>query len=117
MSNIVIDLAAEFTGKKAFKQAQNSTTSLTKAVNVLAKRFTAAYIAQKALTYGGAYVKAFVADENAARSLGVTLKNLGLETGNTSIYVNDLITRLEAQSGVLDDMLRPAMDRLLRATG
>lgn len=117
MSNIVIDLAAEFTGKKAFKQAQNSTTSLTKAVNVLAKKFTAAYIAQKALAYGGASVKAFVADENAARSLGVTLKNLGLETGNTSIYVNDLITRLEAQSGVLDDMLRPAMDRLLRATG
>lgn len=117
MSNIVIDLAAEFTGKKAFKQAQNSTTSLTKAVNVLAKRFTAAYIAQKALAYGGASVKAFIADENAARSLGVTLKNLGLETGNTSIYVNDLITRLEAQSGVLDDQLRPAMDRLLRATG
>jgi hypothetical protein len=45
------------------------------------------------------------------------LKNLGLETGNTSIYVNDLISRMEKQTGVLDDQLRPAMDKLLRATG
>jgi hypothetical protein len=117
MSNIVIDLAAEFTGKKAFKQAENASSSLSKSINKLAKGFTAAYVAHKALAFGQASVKAFVADDNAARSLGVTLKNLGLETGNTSIYINDLISRMEKQTGVLDDELRPAMDRLLRATG
>ena len=117
MSNIVIDLAAEFTGKKAFKQAESASGSLSKSINKLAKTFTAAYIAHKALAFGQASVKAFVADDNAARSLGVTLKNLGLETGNTSIYINDLISRMEKQTGVLDDELRPAMDRLLRATG
>ena len=48
--------------------------------------------------------------------MGITLKNLGLETGNTSSYVNEMISNLEKQTGVLDDQLRPAMDRLLRAT-
>jgi hypothetical protein len=47
----------------------------------------------------------------------MTLKNLGLAYGANVGTVNGFINRLEAQTGVLDDELRPAMDRLLRATG
>ena len=115
--SVVINLAAEYTGNKAFKQADTAVTKLNKSVKGLARTFGLTFGTAAVVAYGKASVKAFVEDDNAARSLGITLKNLGLETGNTSSYVNEMISNLEKQTGVLDDQLRPAMDRLLRATG
>lgn len=115
--SVVINLAAEFTGSKAFKQADSATAKLTKSVKSLAGSLGIAFGTAALVNYGKASVKAFIEDDNAARSLGITLKNLGLETGNTSVYVNEMISNLEKQTGVLDDQLRPAMDKLLRATG
>jgi hypothetical protein len=77
----------------------------------------AVYSAQKLLSYAKASVKAFAEDDKAAKALGTTLKNLGLAYGSNIGTVNGFISRLEMQTGVLDDELRPAMDRLLRATG
>lgn len=114
--SVVINLAAEYTGNKAFKQADTAVTKLNKSVKGLARTFGLTFGTAAVVAYGKASVKAFVEDDNAARSLGITLKNLGLETGNTSAYVNEMISNLEKQTGVLDDQLRPAMDRLLRAT-
>ena len=102
---------------KGFKQAETASQKLTNTVKGLAKTLGVTFGTAAVVSFGKASVKAFIQDDNAARSLGVTLKNLGLETGNTSIYINDLISRMEKQTGVLDDQLRPAMDRLLRATG
>ena len=102
---------------KGFKQADTALGKLGRSAKSLAGSLGLAFGTAALVNFGKASVKAFVADNNAARSLGITLKNLGLETGNTSIYVNDLISRIEKQTGVLDDQLRPAMDRLLRATG
>ena len=101
---------------KGFKQAETATQKLNSGVKNLARTFGVAFGTAAVVAYGKASVKAFIEDENAARSLGITLKNLGLETGNTSTYVNEMISNLEKQTGVLDDQLRPAMDRLLRAT-
>jgi hypothetical protein len=101
---------------KGFKQAETATQKLNSGVKNLARTFGVAFGTAAVVAYGKASVKAFIEDDNAARSLGITLKNLGLETGNTSVYVNDMISNLEKQTGVLDDQLRPAMDRLLRAT-
>jgi len=115
--SVVINLAAEYTGKKAFSQAEMATKTLTKSVKGLAGAFGIAFGSRAVVAFAKASVKAFVQDDNAARSLGITLKNLGLETGTTSKYVNEMISNLEKQTGVLDDELRPAMDRLLRATG
>ena len=117
MSNVAINIAAEFTGKKAFKDAMTSTDKLTKNVKGLAKGLLAVYSAQKILSFGKASVKAFAEDDKAAKALGTTLKNLGLAYGSNIGTVNGFISRLELQTGVLDDELRPAMDRLLRATG
>ena len=114
--SVVINIAAEFTGKKGFKQAETATDKLNKSVKSLAKTFGVAFSTTAVVAFAKASVKAFIQDDNAARSLGITLKNLGLETGNTSKYVNEMISNLEKQTGVLDDQLRPAMDRLLRAT-
>ena len=114
--SVVINIAAEFTGKKGFKQAETATDKLNKSVKSLAKTFGVAFSTTAVVAFAKASVKAFIQDDNAARSLGITLKNLGLETGNTSKYVNEMISNLEKQTGVLDDKLRPAMDMLLRAT-
>ena len=113
MSNVAINIAAEFLGKKAFKQADQATAKLTKGVKNLA---TAVGLGFGVRGIGRA-VKAFAEDDKAARALGQTLNNLGLAYGSNTETVNGYISRLETQTGVLDDELRPAMDRLLRATG
>lgn len=117
MSNVAINIAAEFTGKKAFKQAETSTDKLTKSVKRLAGGILLAFGTKQIVAFGKASVKAFAEDEKAAASLGQTLKNLNLAYGSNIGTVNGYISSLEIQTGVLDDELRPAMDRLLRATG
>lgn len=116
-ADVRIDIAAQFVGKKAFKDAEKSTDKLTKNVKSLAKGLLAVYSAQKILSYAKSSVKAFAEDDKAATALGTTLKNLGLAYGSSADTLNGFISRLEMQTGVLDDELRPAMDRLLRATG
>lgn len=115
--SVVIDIAAEYTGKKAFAQADTATQKLTKSVKTLGKGLLGVFAIQKLISYSKASVKAFAADDAAAKSLGMTLKNLGLAYSSNVGTVNGFINRLEAETGVLDDELRPAMDRLLRATG
>ena len=110
-----INIGSKFDAK-GFKQAQTATDKLNKSVKSLASTFGIAFGTTAVVAFAKASVRAFIQDDNAARSLGITLKNLGLETGNTSKYVNEMISDLEKQTGVLDDDLRPAMDRLLRAT-
>ena len=95
---------------KGFKQAESASKKL-------AKTFGLAFSAKAIVNFGKASAKAFIEDENAARSLGVTIKNLGLNYDNNAVLVGRFIDNLEQQTGVLDDELRPAMDRLLRATG
>jgi hypothetical protein len=116
-SDINIGIGAEFTGKKAFKQAETTTDKLTKSVKRLAVSFGVVFSTRALVNYSKLAVKAFAEDENAARSLGMTLKNLNLDYFGASSAVNMYISNLEKQTGVLDDQLRPAMDRLLRATG
>jgi len=115
MANVVIDILAEFTGKKAFKQAETATSQLEKGVKKLAKQFVQVFAAQKVLAFGKASVKAFAADEKAAKSLAVALAN----TGNAfaTLDVESFIAKLQRTTGVLDDELRPAFRTLLTATG
>lgn len=101
---------------KGFKQAETALNKLTKTVRKFAATFGVAFGATALVNYSRQAIKAFAADENAARSLGMTLKNLNLDYLGASESVNQYISRLEKQTGVLDDELRPAMDRLLRAT-
>ena len=116
MSNIVIDILAEFTGKNAFKQAETSTDRLNRSAKSLGKTLGLTFSGAAVLAYAKKSIKAAAEDQAAQASLAQTLKNLGLETGNTAEAVNSFISNLERQTGILDDELRPAMDRLLRAT-
>ena len=109
--SVVINIAAEYTGKKAFSKAETATKSLTKGVKSLAGAFGLAFGARGAMQA----VKAFAADDKAAKVLSKTLNNLGLAFANPA--VTKFISDLERQSGVLDDKLRHAYQMLLTSTG
>jgi Arc/MetJ-type ribon-helix-helix transcriptional regulator len=115
MANVVIDIAAQYTGNKAFKQAETATSKLEKSVAKLGKQLAGVFAASKIYAFGKNAVKAFAADEKAARSLALALAN----TGNAfaAIGVEKFIADLQRATGVLDDNLRPAFRTLLTATG
>lgn len=58
MANVVIDIAAEFTGNKAFKQAETSTDKLVKNVKKLAGAAGLAFGTAQVIAFGKASVKA-----------------------------------------------------------
>jgi hypothetical protein len=58
MANINIDIAAEFTGAKAFQKAETSTDKLQKNVKDLGKSLVAVFGVQQVLAFGKASVKA-----------------------------------------------------------
>ena len=117
MADLNITIASVFAGKKAFADAAKQTLSLNSQVKNLAKSYVGLFTAQRLARSSFNAVKAFAEDDKAARLLGKTLSNLGLGFGQNAEAVNAYISTLERQTGVLDDDLRPAMDRLLRATG
>jgi hypothetical protein len=114
MANVVIDIAAEFTGKKAFKQAETSADKLTKNIKSMAKTLGVAFSATAVLSYAKASVKAAAADEKAQKQLALALKNVGL--GRDAAASEGYIQKLQKEFGVLDDNLRPAYQTLAVAT-
>jgi hypothetical protein len=114
MSNIVIDIAAEFTGNKAFKQAESATDKLGKQAKKLAAAFGLGLSATAVLAYGKAAVKAAVEDEKAQKQLALALKNVGL--GRDAAASEAYIQKLQSEFGVVDDLLRPAYQTLAVAT-
>jgi len=114
MSNIVIDIAAEFTGKKGFKQAESATDKLGKNVKKLAGALGLAFGGQQILAYGKAAVKAAAEDEKAQKQLALALKNVGL--GRDAASSEAYIQGLQSEFGILDDKLRPAYQTLAVAT-
>ena len=114
MANVLIDIAAEFTGNKAFKQADSATDKLAKNVKKLAGAFGVAFGTSAVLAYGKAAVKAAAADQKAQQGLALALKNVGLERDAAS--AEGFIQRLQSEFGIIDDKLRPAYQALAVAT-
>ena len=114
MSNLFISIAAEFTGKKAFKQAETSTEKLTKSVKNLAKAFGVAYSTTAVVNFGKASVMAAANDQRAQQQLALALKNVGL--GRDAATSESYVQRLQTEFGIVDDKLRPAYQKLAIAT-
>ena len=112
--SILINIASEFTGKKAFKEADNAVTRLDKSTKQLAKTLGVTLSGAAIVAYGKAAVKAFAADEAAAIRLTNAVDNLGFAFANAD--VTKFIANLEATSGIADDKLRPAFQALLTTT-
>ena len=114
MSNLLVNAIATWNGK-ALQKGQKQISGFDKSVKKLGKTFAGVFAAQKLLGYGKASVKAFAADDKAAKVLAKSLDNLGLSYANPQI--KDFISTLESQFGVLDDQLRPAFQKLVTTTG
>jgi hypothetical protein len=84
--------------------------------NVLGPALLAAGVAAAAMAAKFAVdgVKAFVEDEAAAAKLATTLGNLGF--ADATAGVEGMIDAQQRLTGVADDQLRPAFDRLVRST-
>jgi len=74
MANVVIDIAAEFTGNKAFKQAENSTDKLIKNVKKLAGATGLAFGTAQVIAFGKASVKAALEAQAQQERLASLLK-------------------------------------------
>jgi hypothetical protein len=114
-TNVKVDIAAEFVGRKAFNDAVKSTIGLNSQVKTLAKSYVGLFTVQRLGRAGFNAAKAFAQDDKAARVLTQSLDNLGLAFADPS--VKNFIADLEKQFGILDDQLRPAFQRLLTTTG
>ena len=113
-TDLMVGIGAEYKGKGAFKKADKDILGLGKGVKNLAKAYIGLQGAQKAFAYGQQSLKAFVADDKAARQLAQTVNNLGLAYEATN--VENFIQGLEKTYAVADDLLRPAMARLIQVT-
>ena len=114
MADIIIDIASEFTGAKAFTKAQSATAKLEKGVKRLGRSLGIVLSTAAVLSYAKASVKASAADQKGQQQLALALKNVGLErdAANSEAYIQ----RLQSEFGVVDDLLRPAYQRLAVAT-
>ena len=112
--SVRIDIAAEFTGKKAFNNADKSTDKLTKNVKKLAGAFGLAFSTRAVVNFSKQAIKAFAEDDAAITVLRTNLKNLGL--AYQSVNAENFIGKLEEQTGILDDELRPAYAKLSKVT-
>ena len=115
MSNILIEILAEFTGKKAFKQADTAAATLAKSAKKLGAALGIAFSARAVVQYTKAASIAAAQDQKAQQLLAINLKNLGLAYAN--LDSEKFIANLESQSAILDDELRPAYAQLARVTG
>jgi hypothetical protein len=115
MSNVVIDIAAEFTGKKGFTAAQTATSKLTSSVKKLGYAFGVTFGARALLQYSNKAVKAFGEQQAETARLAQSVKNLGLQYGSgaAEAYLNTL----ERITGINRDQLQPAYVKILQTTG
>jgi hypothetical protein len=114
MANLIVSAVSEWNGK-ALKKGQQDINAFEQGVNKLGRALLGVFAAQKLAAFGKASVQAFLADEAAATKLSVAVKNLGLSLSNTG--VTEFIGKLEKQTGILDEQLRPAFQGLLTTTG
>jgi len=114
MPNLIVSAVTKYDGKGLAK-GKKDIKSFDKSVKTLAKSLLGLYSATKLAQFGKSSVKAFLADDKAAKSLARTLDNLGL--GFKSQGVENYLNALQKQSGVLDDYLRPAYQGLLTVLG
>jgi hypothetical protein len=114
MANVVVSAIATWNGK-ALNKGKKDVSAFDKQVNKLGKTFASVFGAQQLFQFSKRAVQAFAADEKAAKSLEVQLRNTGFAFSAPA--VEDYIANLQKVTGVLDDQLRPAFQQLLTATG
>jgi hypothetical protein len=111
---IPLIITANTTGAKKAEKSLKSLIKNTQTFGITSRLSIGA--ASVALTaFAKKSVAAALADEKAQKSLTVTLKNLGL--AYSTVGVNNYIDSLQRATGVSEDDLRPAFQKLLLVLG
>ena len=114
MPTLVVSALSTF-DNKGLKKAKKEVSAFEKQVKNFSKVFAGVFGAQQLLSFSKKAVSAFMADEKAAKSLELQLKNTGFAFSAPG--VENYISSLQSLYGVLDDQLRPAFQQLLTVTG
>ena len=113
MPNLIVSAVSTF-DNKGLKKGQKEISAFEKQVKSFGIVFAGVFSAAALLNYSKKAVSAFMADEKAAKSLELQLKNTGYAFSAPA--VEDYIGKLQKTTGVLDDELRPSFQRLLTVT-
>ncbi len=114
MPTIVASVLSTF-DNKGLKKGKKEVSVFEKQVKSFGKVFAGVFSATAVLNYSKKAVSAFMADEKAAKSLELQLRNTGFAFSAPSVEY--YIANLQKTTGVLDDQLRPAFQQLLTVTG
>ena len=113
MSNLLVSLVAEWKGQAAFNKAEKATDKLSKGVKTLGRNLGLALGAAGLAKFAKDSIKAFADEEKSIAMLSNALNNLGMGEQADKIY--SFIDALQMATGVSDDQLRPAFQRLATA--
>lgn len=108
---------------KSLKSAENSTQTFGEKMGEIGKKVGVALVAATAAAAAFAVkigidgVKAAIEDEQAQNRLALALENATGATKAQIAAVEQQILKTSLASGIADDQLRPALERLARATG
>ena len=111
---VVVNIASEFTGKKAFNQAESATTKLEKGVKSLAKSFGLAFSVGAVVQFARVSIKAFNDQQKEIAQLTSALNSLN--EGFRFTEVNQFLDKMEDVTKVGGDKLVPAFSQLARVT-
>jgi hypothetical protein len=101
-AKVAINIASEFTGKKAFKQADQ-------AVSNLGKSLKRALIGVSMAAFAKSAINAFVVADKTAQSFANTMNNIGLKDATADVMA--MSDAMEMQFGVAASRLIPAYQK------
>jgi len=99
---------------KGFKDLQKQTSRTEKQLQKFGRRLTAVFSTVAIVNFVKKSVAAFGENEKALRRLNLELNNLGL--GFAQGFANEFVKTLSLATGIADDELNPALQKLLRTT-
>jgi hypothetical protein len=101
---------------KGVNSANKSLSGFDKTVKTLGKSIAGVFAAQKIVSFFAASVKGAMEDQKAQIQLAKSIRNTTNATSQQIAGVEDFIRTTQFATGILDDNLRPAFNRLVLAT-
>jgi len=105
--SVVIDIAAQFTGQKAFRSAENAADKLGRTVKH-------ALIGVGVTAFAKSAISAFSQQQKQLATFSQTLSNIGFKFATQDSL--EFLNTLKLQYGVADSLLIPAYEQLLTTT-
>ena len=116
--DLLIRLLGDSSGmKKALDEADGAVGKHDLSLKNLAGTIGSAYATAKVIEFGKASVEAAAADEASQVTLALALRNTAGASDEVIASAEAFIEKTMFATGVTDDELRPALERLTRATG